>query len=75
MIQRCVIVQRDDKGYGLTVSGDNPVYVQSVKAEGAAARCGVQEGDKILKVNGTLVTNRNHIDVVKLIKCKSKYFC
>ncbi|XP_050416069.1 rho guanine nucleotide exchange factor 11 isoform X2 [Patella vulgata] len=68
MIQRCVIVQRDDKGYGLTVSGDNPVFVQSVKSEGAAARCGVQEGDKILKVNGTLVTNKNHIDVVKLIK-------
>ncbi|KAK6174010.1 hypothetical protein SNE40_017364 [Patella caerulea] len=68
LIQRCVIVQRDDKGYGLTVSGDNPVFVQSVKSEGAAARCGVQEGDKILKVNGTLVTNKNHIDVVKLIK-------
>ena len=31
LIQRCVIVQRDDKGYGLTVTGDNPVYVQSVK--------------------------------------------
>lgn len=24
-------MQRDDKGYGLTVTGDNPVYVQSVK--------------------------------------------
>ena len=31
LIQRCVIIQRDDKGYGLTVTGDNPVYVQSVK--------------------------------------------
>ena len=31
LIQRCVIVQRDEKGYGLTVTGDNPVYVQSVK--------------------------------------------
>jgi hypothetical protein len=31
LIQRCVIIQRDEKGYGLTVSGDNPVYVQSVK--------------------------------------------
>lgn len=31
-IQRCVIIQRDDKGYGLTVRGDNPVYVESVKA-------------------------------------------
>ena len=31
MVQRCVIVQKDEKGYGLTVSGDNPVFVQSVK--------------------------------------------
>ncbi|XP_078589869.1 rho guanine nucleotide exchange factor 12-like isoform X23 [Branchiostoma floridae x Branchiostoma japonicum] len=68
LIQRCVIIQRDEKGYGLTVSGDNPVFVQSVKEEGAAQRAGVQQGDRIIKVNGTLVTQSNHIEVVKLIK-------
>lgn len=26
-----VIVYKDDAGYGMKVSGDNPVYVQSVK--------------------------------------------
>lgn len=31
MVQRCVIIQKDEKGYGLTVSGDNPVFVISVK--------------------------------------------
>lgn len=31
MVMRALIIQRDEKGYGLTVSGDNPVYVQSVK--------------------------------------------
>lgn len=31
LVQRCVIIQKDEKGYGLTVSGDNPVYVASVK--------------------------------------------
>lgn len=31
MVQRCVIIQKDEKGYGLTVSGDNPVFVQSVR--------------------------------------------
>lgn len=31
MVQRCVIITRDENGYGLTVSGDNPVFVQSVK--------------------------------------------
>ncbi|KAK3767065.1 hypothetical protein RRG08_011710, partial [Elysia crispata] len=68
LMQRIVIIQRDEKGYGFTVSGDNPVYVASVKPDGAASRAGVQQGDRILKVNGTLVTNRNHLDVVKLIK-------
>ncbi|ELU16615.1 hypothetical protein CAPTEDRAFT_87566, partial [Capitella teleta] len=68
LIQRCVIIQRDEKGYGLTVSGDNPVFVRSVKENGAAARAGVQEADRIIKVNGTLVTKSNHIRVVNLIK-------
>lgn len=35
LVQRCVIIQKDDNGFGLTVSGDNPVFVQSVK-EGKA---------------------------------------
>lgn len=71
LVQRCVIIQKDERGYGLTVSGDNPVYVASVKPEGAAAKAGVQKDDRIVKVNGTLVLNRNHIDVVKLIRSGS----
>ncbi|XP_046852424.1 rho guanine nucleotide exchange factor 11-like isoform X2 [Xenia sp. Carnegie-2017] len=71
LIQRCVIVQRDQKGYGLTVTGDNPVYVQSVREDGAADVAGVRVGDKIVKVNGTLVTNSNHKEVVDLIKSGS----
>ncbi|XP_032229131.1 rho guanine nucleotide exchange factor 12 isoform X5 [Nematostella vectensis] len=71
LIQRCVIIQRDEKGYGLTVTGDNPVYVQSVKDDGAAQRAGVQVGDRIIKVNGTVVTHLNHIEVVNLIKSGS----
>ncbi len=30
-MQRCVIIQKDGNGFGLTVSGDNPVFVQLVK--------------------------------------------
>ena len=26
-----VVVHKDENGYGMNVSGDNPVYVQSVK--------------------------------------------
>uniref|UniRef100_A0A096MFE0 Rho guanine nucleotide exchange factor (GEF) 12b n=1 Tax=Poecilia formosa TaxID=48698 RepID=A0A096MFE0_POEFO len=73
LVQRCVIIQRDKNGFGLTVSGDNPVFVQLVKedADGAAMRAGVQTGDRIIKVNGTLVTRSNHKEVVKLIKSGS----
>ncbi|XP_030875445.1 rho guanine nucleotide exchange factor 11 isoform X2 [Leptonychotes weddellii] len=31
-------------------------------------RAGVREGDRIIKVNGTMVTNSSHLEVVKLIK-------
>ncbi|XP_043914957.1 rho guanine nucleotide exchange factor 11 isoform X3 [Protopterus annectens] len=68
LVQRCVIVQKDEHGFGFTVSGDRIVLVQSVKPGGAAMRAGLQEGDRIIKVNGTLVTNSSHIEVVKLIK-------
>ncbi|KAF3847750.1 hypothetical protein F7725_020778, partial [Dissostichus mawsoni] len=59
LVQRCVIIQKDENGFGLTVS------------DGAAMRAGVQTGDRIIKVNGTLVTHSNHIEVVKLIKSGS----
>ncbi|ODM89608.1 Rho guanine nucleotide exchange factor 12, partial [Orchesella cincta] len=65
---RAVIVHRDDNGYGLTVSGDNPVNVQTIKKDGAADRAGIREGDIILKVNGTLVEHMNHTEVVNLIR-------
>uniref|UniRef100_A0AAA9SRC7 Rho guanine nucleotide exchange factor 12 n=1 Tax=Bos taurus TaxID=9913 RepID=A0AAA9SRC7_BOVIN len=73
LVQRCVIIQKDDNGFGLTVSGDNPVFVQSniSVTDGAAMRAGVQTGDRIIKVNGTLVTHSNHLEVVKLIKSGS----
>ncbi|CAL8361291.1 unnamed protein product [Merluccius merluccius] len=71
LVQRCVIIQKDRNGFGLTVSGDNPVFVQLVKEDGAAMRAGVQTGDRIIKVNGTLVTHSNHVAVVKLIKSGS----
>uniref|UniRef100_A0A915BBA3 DH domain-containing protein n=1 Tax=Parascaris univalens TaxID=6257 RepID=A0A915BBA3_PARUN len=67
LIQRCVVVTRQADGYGLTVTGDHPVYVHTVKPDGAAFRAGVRQGDKILKVNGMPVTASNHLEVVRMI--------
>ena len=45
---RTLIVSRDPvTGYGLTLSGDQPVFVQTVKPGGAADRAGVKENDLI----------------------------
>ncbi|OQV21770.1 Rho guanine nucleotide exchange factor 12 [Hypsibius exemplaris] len=65
------VFQRDNNGYGLTVSGDNPVFVQSVTPNGSAAMAGLQTGDRIIKVNGKLVTDENHTGVVDLIKSET----
>lgn len=48
--QKNVIIQRDRYGYGLTVSGDNPVFVLSVRDGGAAHRAGIHVNDQIIKV-------------------------
>ncbi|XP_060520310.1 rho guanine nucleotide exchange factor 11 isoform X2 [Cylas formicarius] len=63
-----VVVNRNSGGYGMKVSGDNPVYVQSVKEGGPAEKAGLQEGDKIIQVNGKNVVQSTHTEVVDLIK-------
>ncbi|XP_017884355.1 rho guanine nucleotide exchange factor 11 isoform X1 [Ceratina calcarata] len=67
-----LVVYKDEAGYGMKVSGDNPVYVQSVKEGGAAARAGLHAGDKIIKVNGMNVMQSTHTDVVQLIKSSTQ---
>jgi hypothetical protein len=67
-----VIFQRDEaRGYGLTVFGDNPVFVQSVTEKGPAAGAGLKRGDRIVRVNGKFVSRSNHVEVVDLIKAES----
>ena len=65
-----MIVTRDSvTGYGLTLSGDYPVFVQTVKTGGAADRAGVKENDLIIKVNGQpVVTDASHSEVVAMIQ-------
>ncbi|XP_049538869.1 uncharacterized protein LOC125953380 isoform X3 [Anopheles darlingi] len=61
-------VNKDATGYGMKVSGDKPVFVESVKPGGAARRAGLMPDDMILKVNGTSVRALTHTNVVDLIK-------
>ncbi|XP_060731096.1 rho guanine nucleotide exchange factor 11 isoform X1 [Tachysurus vachellii] len=68
LVQRCVIVQKDNLGFGFTVCGERIKLVQNVRPGGAAVKAGVQEGDRIIKVNGSLVSSMSHQEVVKMIK-------
>ncbi|XP_068624314.1 rho guanine nucleotide exchange factor 11 [Battus philenor] len=65
-----VTVARDEHGYGMKVSGDNPVYVQSVKEQGAAWRAGLRAGDRILCVDSVHVYQHTHQQVVHMIRAK-----
>ncbi|XP_034102537.1 uncharacterized protein LOC117566983 isoform X2 [Drosophila albomicans] len=64
-------VRKDENGYGMKVSGDNPVFVESVKPGGAAQIAGLVAGDMILKVNGQEVRLEKHPTVVSLIKAST----
>ncbi|XP_052839324.1 uncharacterized protein LOC128254332 isoform X1 [Drosophila gunungcola] len=64
-------VRKDGNGYGMKVSGDNPVFVESVKPGGAAEIAGLVAGDMILKVNGHEVRLEKHPTVVGLIKAST----
>ncbi|XP_037531227.1 rho guanine nucleotide exchange factor 11 [Nematolebias whitei] len=68
LVHRCVVVQKDQLGFGFTVCGERVKLVQNVRPGGAAVKAGVQEGDRIIKVNGQLVSSMSHQEVVKLIK-------
>lgn len=63
-----LVIQKDRNGYGMKVSGENPVFVDSVKDGGAAFRAGLHAADMILRVNGVNVRYSSHAEVVQLMK-------
>lgn len=63
-----LVIHKDKNGYGMKVSGENPVFVDSVKDGGAAYRAGLHAADMILRVNGHNVRFSSHAEVVQLMK-------
>lgn len=63
-----LVINKDKNGYGMKVSGENPVFVDSVKEGGAANRAGLNAADMILRVNGQKVRSSTHAEVVQLMK-------
>lgn len=63
-----LVINKDKNGYGMKVSGENPVFVDSVKEGGTAGRAGLNAADMILRVNGQNVRYSTHAEVVQLMK-------
>lgn len=49
---RLIQVDRSKRGFGFTISGSSPVFVQAIDHHGAATRAGLRAGDHILEING-----------------------
>ena len=47
-----MVMQKDESGFGFTLSKEMPVFVENVAGGSSAARAGVQAGDRITKVGG-----------------------
>ncbi|XP_068608481.1 synaptojanin-2-binding protein [Brachionichthys hirsutus] len=73
-----VKLKRGPAGLGFNIVGgvdqhyvvnDNGIYVSKIKEEGVAALDGrLQEGDKILAINGVSLENQTHKHAVELFK-------
>ncbi|XP_040917517.1 synaptojanin-2-binding protein [Toxotes jaculatrix] len=73
-----ITLKRGPAGLGFNIVGgvdqqyvvnDSGIYVSKIKEDGAAALDGrLQEGDKILAINGINLTDRTHKAVVELFR-------
>lgn len=71
-------LKRGPAGLGFNIVGgvdqqyvvnDSGIYVSKIKEDGSAAEDGrLQEGDKILEINGQTLENRTHREVVDLFR-------
>ena len=49
---RLVKIDRSRRGFGFTLNGSSPVFIQTIDHDGDAVRAGLRAGDQILEING-----------------------
>lgn len=54
--------------FGITLRGDNPVYIRTVDFDSFARAVGLRSGDLLLAVNGYDVYNSSEREVLELLK-------
>ena len=45
-------IDRSRRGFGFTLGGSAPVFIQTIAHGGDAIRAGLRAGDQILEING-----------------------
>ncbi|XP_068000810.1 Na(+)/H(+) exchange regulatory cofactor NHE-RF3 [Melanerpes formicivorus] len=66
----CCLV-KEEKGYGFslkTTEGQKGLFIVELSPEGAAAKAGVQNNDRLIEINGSNVENDTHEEVVEKVK-------
>ncbi|NXH22939.1 NHRF3 protein, partial [Bucco capensis] len=66
----CYLV-KEDKGYGFslkTTEGKKGLFIVQLSSQGAAAKAGVQNNDRLVEINGKNVENDTHEEVVEKVK-------
>ncbi|NXF01317.1 NHRF3 protein, partial [Smithornis capensis] len=66
----CYLV-KEEKGYGFslkTTEGQKGLFIVELSAQGAAAKAGVQNNDRLIEINGKNVENDTHEEVVEKVK-------
>lgn len=73
LIEKSVIIHKDENGFGLRFKGQCPIYVEHVHENGAAWRAGVRPLDTINKVNGIPVNQLSHKDIILMFKSCARF--
>ncbi|XP_021258342.1 Na(+)/H(+) exchange regulatory cofactor NHE-RF3 [Numida meleagris] len=66
----CYLV-KEEKGYGFslkTTEGQKGLFIGDLASQGAAAKAGVQNKDRLIEINGKNVENDTHEEVVEKVK-------
>ncbi|KFQ13143.1 Na(+)/H(+) exchange regulatory cofactor NHE-RF3, partial [Leptosomus discolor] len=66
----CYLV-KEEKGYGFslkTTEGQKGLFIVELSPQGAAAKAGVQNNDRLIEINGKNVENDTHEEAVEKVK-------
>ncbi|NXU50307.1 NHRF3 protein, partial [Turnix velox] len=66
----CYLV-KEEKGYGFslkTIEGHKGLFIVELSSDGAAAKAGVQNNDRLIEINGKNVESDTHEEVVEKVK-------